>query len=107
MSRRTIARVIAVVLLSYAMAFLFVSVDKSDMKEYRSLTHEALLTKLAETHKADFSASFGIGLLIIGLAVAIVEALAFAIEMSMNLIVPVQLHGSDKSAPDTAGPPFY
>ena len=51
MSRRTIARIIAVVLLSYAMAFLFVSVDKSDMSGYRSLTHEALLAKLAETTK--------------------------------------------------------
>jgi hypothetical protein len=34
MKRHTVARMIAVVLLSYAAAFMFVSVDKSNMAEY-------------------------------------------------------------------------
>ncbi|HEV7705021.1 MAG TPA: hypothetical protein VGO46_12050 [Gemmatimonadaceae bacterium] len=107
MSRRTIARVIAVILLSYASAFMFVSVDKSDMAEYRSLSHTALLDKLAEDHKADFSSSFGIGLLVIGLAVGVVEALTFAVEKSMSLIVPVHPRGTPDSAVDLTGPPFH
>ena len=103
MKRHTIARVIAVVLLSYGTAFLFVSVDKSNMAEYRSLSHEALLANLAKANRADFSANFGTGLLVIGLAVVLVDVLTAIVELAINRIAPLHPPGGTAPAADASG----
>ena len=107
MKRHTIARAIAVILLSYGAAFLFVSVDKSNMAEYRSLSHEALLANLAKSNQADFSANFGMGLLVIGLAVLLVDLLTAIVEATINRIAPLHPPGSSAPVADASGTHFH
>jgi hypothetical protein len=103
MKRHTVARIIAVILLSYACAFLFVSVDKSNMAEYRSLSHEALLANLAKSNQADFSANFGTGLLVLGLAVLVVDVLTALVELTINRIAPLHPPGTSAPVADASG----
>jgi hypothetical protein len=107
MKRRTIARVIAVILVSYGCAFLLVDGDRSDMVQYRSLSHEALLANLAHSHEADFSSSFGESLLVIGLAVLLVEAIAACLELAINRIAPPLPPGTSEPVADARGPGFH
>jgi len=88
MKRRTIARVIAVILLSYAFAFVLVDAHKTDMARYRTLSREALLADLAGKSDADFSKSFGEGLLAVGVIVALIEGMTSLIELTINRIAP-------------------
>jgi hypothetical protein len=106
MKRHTVARVIAVVLLSYAAAFMFVSIDKSNMAEYRSLSHEALLARLAQTNQADFSANFGVGLVAIGLAVILVDVLTALVAVAINWTSPLHPPGPSSVVTDGSGPGF-
>jgi hypothetical protein len=107
MKRRTIARVIAVILWSYACAFMLVDGHKSDMVQYRSLSHEALLANLADSHDADFSRSFGESLLVIGLVVLLVEASAALFELAINRIAPLHPPGRSESVADATGTRFH
>jgi hypothetical protein len=107
MKRRTIARAIAVILLSYGCAFLLVDGDRSDMVQYRSLSHEALLANLAQSHEADFSSSFGESLLVIGLAVLLVEAMAACLELAINRIAPPHPAGAPEPVADASGTRFH
>ena len=107
MKRRTIARVIAVILLSYACAFLLVDGHKSDMAQYRSLSHEALLANLGESHDADFNSSFGESLLVIGLVVLLVEGSAALFELAINRIAPPHPAGTSEPVADASGTRFH
>jgi hypothetical protein len=107
MNRHTVARVIAVVLVSYATAFLFVSVDKSNMAEYRSLSHEALLANLAKANQSDFSSNFGTALVAIGVAVVFVDLLTALVELIINRISPLHPPGSADPAVGLSGPRFH
>lgn len=90
MKRHTVARLIAIILLGYALAFWLVSIDKGDMARYRSMSHEALLADLAKKNDGNFDTSFGIGLLLIGMVVLAVDALTVIVEMVINRISPVE-----------------
>ena len=107
MKRRTIARVIAVILLSYACAFLLVSSDKSDMTQYRSLSHQALLATLAKSHEGDFSSSFGGSLLVIGLVVVLIEGMTTIVELAINRISPLHPPGTSAPVADASGTRFH
>ena len=98
MKRRTIARIIAAILFSYGMAFMLVSSHKSELIQYRSLSHDALLDTLANKHKTDFSSSFGESLLGIGILVAMIELMTSVIEFAINRIVPVHPPGTSEPA---------
>jgi len=97
MKRRTIARVIAAILLSYGMAFMVVSSHKSELAQYRALSHDALLETLAKKHGADFSSSFGESLLGVGVLVALIELMTSIIQFAINRIVPQ--HPLDSAEP--------
>jgi hypothetical protein len=88
MKRRTIARVIAVILLAYATAFLLASTDADDMREYRAMKHEELLAKLAEDHDGSFDKGFGGGLLVVGLAVLLTDGLTVVVVAAIDRISP-------------------
>ncbi|MDQ2766533.1 MAG: hypothetical protein M3Y30_05190 [Gemmatimonadota bacterium] len=103
MKRRTIARVIAVILLSYALSFVLVSSHKSEMTRYRSLGHEALLATLAKKRETDFSSSFGQGLVGIGVIVVLIELLTWIIELAINRIAPLHPPGTSVPIADASG----
>ena len=88
MSRRTIARVIAVLLLAYACAFLLVAFDKEEMVTYRALSHDALIAKLAEAHDGSFDTNFLAGVVIIGMVVLCADALTALVALSIDRISP-------------------
>jgi len=98
MKRRTIARIIAAILFSYGMAFMLVSSHKSELVQYRSLSHDALLDTLANAHKTDFSSSFGESLLGIGVLVALIELMTSVIEFAINRIAPLNPPSSAEPA---------
>jgi hypothetical protein len=98
MKRRTIARVIAAILFSYGMAFMLVSSHKSELAQYRTLSHDALLDSLASKQKTDFSSSFGESLLGIGVLVALIELMTSVIELAINRIVPLHPPGTSEPA---------
>jgi hypothetical protein len=88
MSRRLIARVIAVVLLAYACAFLLVGLDKEQMATYRSLSHEAMLAKLANYHDANFDESFFGGFVVIAIVILGTDALTALTTLVIDRISP-------------------
>ena len=90
MTRRTIARLIAILLLGYALTFWIVSIDRSDMAHYRSLSHDALLADLAKDHKGNFDVDFGVSVLLLGSVVLLVDAVAVLVEMIINRISPAE-----------------
>jgi TRAP-type C4-dicarboxylate transport system permease small subunit len=96
MKRRTVARIIATVILAYGCAFLIVASDRQDMATYRSLSHEALLAKLAHANDGDFDSSFMGSFIAIGVVVICIEALATLVELIINRISPL---------PPTVAPP--
>jgi TRAP-type C4-dicarboxylate transport system permease small subunit len=96
MKRRTVARIVATVILAYGCAFLLVASDKQDMATYRSLSHDSLLAKLARANDGDFDSSFMGSLLVIGIVVMCVEALSALVELVINRISPL---------PPTVAPP--
>lgn len=100
MKRRTIARVIAAILLSYGMAFMLVSSHKSELAQYRALSHDALIETLAKKHETDFSSSFGESLLGVGVLVALIELMTSVIEFAINRIVPPHALSSAEPAAD-------
>lgn len=88
MKRRTVARLIAILLLGYGFAFLIVSGETSDMARYRTLSREALLNDLASNKNGDFDTEFFVGLAIVGSIVFLVDGIAFIVMMMMNRISP-------------------
>jgi hypothetical protein len=88
MNRRLVARVIAVVLLAYACAFLLVGFDKEQMATYRSLSHEALLAKLANVNDGNFDESFVGGFVVIALVVLGADALTALATLVIDRISP-------------------
>ena len=102
MKRRTIARVIAAILFSYGMAFMLVSSHKSELAQYRALSHDALLDTLATKYETDFSSSFGESLLGVGVLVGLIELMTSVIELAINRIVPKHPPSSAEAAGDLA-----
>lgn len=88
MKRRTVARLIAIVLLGYGFAFLIVSGERSDMARYRTLSRDALLNDLASNKNGDFDNDFFIGLLIVGAIAFLVDGIAYIVMLVMNRISP-------------------
>lgn len=88
MKRRTVARLIAILLLGYGFAFLIVSGDRSDMARYRTLSRDALLSDLASSKNGDFDYDFFVGLMIVGGIAFLVDAIAFIVMLMMNRISP-------------------
>ena len=89
MNRRTAARVIAVVLLAYATAFLLVDTDRREMAQYRTLSHEALLAKLADVHAANFDRAFAGGFIVIGIVVLGADAITALVQLVIDRISPM------------------
>jgi len=89
MKRRTVARLIALVLISYACAFLLVAFDKQEMQTYQSLSRDPLLAKLSEIHKPNFDASFIGSFFILGVVVLCVDGLTSVLELIINRISPL------------------
>jgi len=106
MNRRTVARVLAVILLSYGFAFLVGSSYKSDMVRYRSLSHKALLADLAKSHDGDFNSSLGESLLVIGLVVALTEVITATLVFVIDRIAPPQPSGTSDSIADATSSRF-
>jgi hypothetical protein len=88
MKRRTVARVIALVILAYLTALVIVAADRDEMQKYHSLSHEALLAKLADVHDANFDTNFVGSFIVLGIIVACVNALTTAVEWTINRISP-------------------
>ena len=88
MKRRTVARLIAILLLGYGVAFLIVSGETSDMARYRTLSRDALLKDLASNNIGDFDNAFFIGLMIVGATAFLVDGIAFIVMIAMNRISP-------------------
>lgn len=88
MSRKAIARLIAVVLVGYGFAFLIMSTDASNMAQYRTLSREALLESLKAKNTDSFDGAFFISLVLVGMITASVEALAVLIVLAMDRISP-------------------
>ena len=88
MSRKSIARLIAVLLVGYGFAFLIVSADATNMARYRTLSREALLAALTEKNTDSFDGAFLISVLLVGFITAAVEALAAIIVLAINRISP-------------------
>jgi hypothetical protein len=88
MNRRIVARVIAMILLAYACAFPLVDFDKQQMHRYQSLSHEALLAKLAKVNDANFDTSFIAGFVIIAIVVLCADALTALVALVINRISP-------------------
>jgi len=86
--RRTVARLIAILLLGYGVAFLIVSGETSDMARYRTLSRDALLKDLASNNIGDFDNAFFIGLMIVGATAFLVDGIAFIVMIAMNRISP-------------------
>jgi hypothetical protein len=87
-SRRTVARLIAILLLGYGFAFLIVSGERSDMARYRTLSRDALLNDLASNKNGDFDNDFFVGLMIVGAIAFLVDGIAFIVMLVMNHISP-------------------
>jgi hypothetical protein len=107
MKRRTVARVIAAILLSYGMAFVLSGSHKSELAQYRTLSHEALLATLAKNRETDFSSSFGEALLGVGLIVALIELITSCIELAINRIAPPHPRGTTEPVADASGTHFH
>jgi hypothetical protein len=107
MNRRTIARVIAVILLSYGLAFVMVNSHKSDMARYRSLNHQALLADLAKTREGDFSITFGGALLGVGVIVALIEGITATLVFVINRIAPLHPPGTLEPGADAIASRFH
>jgi hypothetical protein len=107
MKRRTIARLIAAVLLSYGMAFVLSASHKTELVQYRSLSHAALLDTLAKNRETDFNSSFGQSLLGVGLIVALVELVASLIVLVINRIAPPHPPGGTTPVADASGIHFH
>jgi hypothetical protein len=88
MTRRTVARVIALVILAYVTALMLVAADKDEMQKYHSLSHEALLAKLSDQHDANFDTSFIGSFIALGVVVMCVSALTTGVEWTINRISP-------------------
>jgi hypothetical protein len=88
MKRRTVARLIAAVLLAYGSGLLLVAFDKQELQSYRGLSREALLAKLTSIHDSNFDASFLGSLFIIGCVVLCMDALTGLVELIINRISP-------------------
>jgi hypothetical protein len=86
--RRTIARLIAILLLGYGVAFLIVSGETSDMARYRTLSRDALLKDLASSNIGDFDNAFFIGLILVGVTASLVDGIAFVVMIVMDRISP-------------------
>jgi hypothetical protein len=87
-SRRTAARLIAILLLGYGLAFLIVSGETSDMARYRTLSREALLNDLASNKNGDFDNAFFVGLMLVGAITILVDGIAFVVMLVMNRVSP-------------------
>jgi hypothetical protein len=87
--RRTVARLIAILLLGYGVAFVIVSGETSDMARYRTLSRDALLDDLASNKNGDFDNDFFVGLLIVGGISLLADGIAFIVMLVMNRISPL------------------
>jgi hypothetical protein len=105
MKRRTIARLIAVLLIGYGLAFLIIDSDATDMAHYRTLSHDALMAELAKKNKDSFDGAFLISLFLVGAITGAVEALAAIIELAMNRISPPLLPQPEPAHDVTDGGP--
>jgi hypothetical protein len=86
--RSTVARLIAILLLGYGLAFLIVSGETSDMARYRTLSRDALLNDLASNKNGDFDNDFFVALMIVGAIAFLVDGIAFIVVLVMNRISP-------------------
>ncbi len=89
MKRKSIARLIAVLLLGYGFAFLVADTDRANMAHYRTLGKTELLAELEKKSDDSFDDAFFMSLLVIGLITAGVEGLAALIALWMDRISPV------------------
>ena len=88
MKRRTVARLIAILLVGYGAAFLIVSGETGDMARYRTLSRDALLKDLASNNIGDFDNAFFVGLIIVAATAFLVDGIAFIVLLAMNRISP-------------------
>jgi Ca2+/Na+ antiporter len=107
MNRRTIARVISVVLFSYLFALWLVHIEKDTMMHYRSLSHDALLAELAEKNKGNFDGKFATMLFGVAIIVLIIDGLTWVIELAIDRISPPPPGGGDpQTITYISGPPI-
>lgn len=110
MKRRTVARLISVVVFGYLFALWVVSNDKSTILHYRSLSQEALLAELTEKNSGSFDGKFAAMLVGVAVIVAIVDGLTWIIELAINRISPLPPVGPlprTARSTDTGEPPIY
>src|SRR5450432_1077644 len=88
MKRKTIARLIAVLLVGYGFAFLIMSADATNMAKYRTLNREALIATLTDKNTDTFDGAFLISVLLVGFITASVEALAAIAVLAIDRISP-------------------
>jgi hypothetical protein len=86
--RRTVARLIAILLVGYGVAFVILSGETSDMARYRMLSRDALLDDLASNKNGGFDNDFFFGLVIVGVITLVVDGIAFIVMLVMNRISP-------------------
>jgi hypothetical protein len=87
--RKSIARLIAVLLVGYGLAFMIVDSDATNMAHYRSLSHDALLADLAEKNHDSFDGAFLVALLLVAAITGAVEGIAALVVLIMNRISPL------------------
>jgi hypothetical protein len=105
--RRTVARVIAVVITGYLFALLSVSGEASTLAHYRTLSHEALLAELAGKASGNFDTSFLLGLMIVALMVVLVEGIMWLTLQAMNRISPLPPPEPPEAAPSSSELHFH
>ena len=107
MKRKTIARLIAVLLVGYGFAFIIMSADATNMAQYRTLSREALLARLTEKNTDTFDGAFLISVLLVGFITASVEALAAIAVLAIDRISPLPRPAAAEVDPGTSGLHFH
>ena len=89
MKRRTIARLIAVLLLGYLFALWLSGHNGSEIAHYRTLDRDALIAELAKKTDTSFDTAFFVGVFLIGAAALSIDAVGAVVLLAMNRISPV------------------
>jgi hypothetical protein len=98
--RKTIGRLIAVLLVGYGFAFLIMSADATNMARYRTLSREALIKTLTEKNTDSFDGAFFISVMLVGFITASVEALAAIAVLAIDRISPPPRPVAPEADPD-------
>lgn len=89
MKRRTMARLIAVLLLGYLFALWLSGHNGSEIAHYRTLDRDALIAELAKKTDTSFDTAFFVGVFLIGAAALSIDAVGAVVLLAMNRISPV------------------